>query len=98
VSHKKQARTKWRIGGGGNRGRTPAKSFEIARTKEVVPQWLHGAMSHDEITAFKEVIRREQFNSDDMEFFSDIILMDAGISKSITRAKMLRKIKDHFNE
>ena len=33
----------------------------------------------------------------DLGFFTDEALKEAGITKAIARAKMLRQIRDHFN-
>ena len=60
------------------------------------PVWLSAAMQDDEVAAFGEAMRVEAFDDLDLEFFSDEALKKAGIENAITRAKMLRRIRDHF--
>ena len=61
-----------------------------------VPQWLRDVMAHDDATALSEAMREQQVQEADLEFFNEEALKEAGVAKAISRAKVLRRIKDHF--
>ena len=63
----------------------------------LVPTWLKGAMADDEVTILGLVMCQEHVQEADFEFFTDEALKEAGIGKAISRAKMMRHIRDHFN-
>lgn len=61
-----------------------------------VPTWLQGAMADDEVTILGHVMCQQHVQEADFEFFTDEALKEAGIEKAISRAKMMRHIRDHF--
>jgi len=61
-----------------------------------VPAWLRSVMQEEEVAVFGEGMRRGLFDEGDLEFFSDEALKEAGVERAISRARMLRRIRDHF--
>jgi hypothetical protein len=61
-----------------------------------VPVWLCGVMQEGEASVLGQGMRRGLFDEGDLEFFSDDALREAGVASAITRARMLRRIRDHF--
>jgi hypothetical protein len=53
-------------------------------------------MKSDEVRALLEVMQREHVEEADLEFFTEQALKEAGVDKAITRAKVLRCIREHF--
>jgi len=47
-------------------------------------------------TALSEAMREQQVQEADLEFFNEEALKEAGVAKAISRAKVLRRIRDHF--
>ena len=62
----------------------------------LVPTWLQGAMTDDEVTIVGHMMCQQHVQEADFEFFTDEALKEAGIEKAISRAKMMRHIRDHF--
>ena len=62
----------------------------------LVPAWLQDVMAVDEAATLGEVMRLQHVQEADLEFFTDDALREGGIEKAITRAKLLRHIRDHF--
>jgi hypothetical protein len=63
----------------------------------LVPPWLQSVMTDDEVAILGEVMRLQHVQEADLEFFSDDALREAGIVKAISRAKMLRIVRDRFS-
>ena len=63
-----------------------------------LPEWLRDAMADDDATAtaLSEAMREQQVQEADLEFFNEEALKEAGVAKAISRAKVLRRIRDHF--
>jgi hypothetical protein len=61
-----------------------------------VPRWLKEVMNTDKITVLREVLRREQVQESDLEFFKEAAPKEAGLVKDIltSYAKILREIRD----
>jgi hypothetical protein len=53
-------------------------------------------MADDDATALSEAMLEQQVQEADLEFFHEEALKEAGVAKAISRAKVLRRIKDHF--
>lgn len=52
---------------------------------------------YDSIVAtFGEGMRRGQFDEGDLEFFRNEALKEAGVERTIARARMVRRIRDRF--
>jgi hypothetical protein len=64
-----------------------------------VPRWLQEVMNADKITVLREVMRREQVQESDLEFFNEATLKEAGLVQAIltSYAKILREIRDPSN-
>ena len=61
-----------------------------------LPQWLEGVMLDDEATAFSQAMRAQNVQEADLEYFEKDALEEAGVATAISRAKVLRVIKEHF--
>ena len=62
-----------------------------------VPPWLQGVMADDEVAILGEVMSLQHVQEADLEFFTEDALREAGIAKAISRAKMLRIVRDRFS-
>ncbi len=69
----------------------PGEPLHIA-----VPRWLQVVMKAEEVRALQGVMQREHVEEADLEFFTEEALKEAGVDKAITRAKVLRCIREHF--
>ena len=61
-----------------------------------LPQWLRDVMADDDATALSKAMLEQQVQEADLEFFNEEALKEAGVAKAISRAKVLRRIRDHF--
>jgi small ubiquitin-related modifier len=61
-----------------------------------VPQWLRAVMKPEEIAQLSSSMGQQRVDEVDLEFFNDEALKEAGIGSAISRAKILRQIRDHF--
>jgi hypothetical protein len=61
-----------------------------------VPWWLKEVMNTNKITVLRDVLRREQVQESDLDFFKEAALKEAGLVKAIltSYAKILREIRD----
>jgi hypothetical protein len=64
--------------------------------QHIVPRWLQVVMKVEEVRALQGVMQREHVEEADLEFFTEEALKEAGVDKAITRAKVLRCIREHF--
>jgi WD40 repeat protein len=71
-------------------------SMDAVADSRDVPQWLQVVMKPDEIAQLSFTMGQQRVDQADLEFFDDEALKEAGIGSAISRAKMLRQIRDHF--
>ena len=67
----------------------------VSQTTDL-PQWLRDVMADDDATALSKAMLEQQVQEADLEFFNEEALKEAGVAKAISRAKVLRRIRDHF--
>jgi hypothetical protein len=53
-------------------------------------------MKPEEIAQLSSSMGQQRVDEVDLEFFNDEALKEAGIGSAISRAKILRQIRDHF--
>jgi hypothetical protein len=98
----------------GKEGRTGACAARWARTRRPrlrprphaamgaqgskVPEWLSEVMKEDEVDVLKDVMNERGLEEEDLRFFSDKALKEAGVKSAITRAMMLRRIREHHKK
>jgi hypothetical protein len=63
-----------------------------------VPEWLSEVMDDDEVDAVQCAMDERKLEQEEMQFFSDEALKEAGVKSAITRARMLRRIREHFKK
>jgi hypothetical protein len=74
------------------------QEWDRVESQSRVPVWLRGAMQEDEMRDFGAGIRKQrQFEEKHLEFFTDDLLKETGVTNAITRVRMLRRISEHFN-
>jgi hypothetical protein len=74
----------------------PAPASQNTAGAAEVPMWLREGMQEHEIAGFTETMQLRGFSEPDLKFFKDEALKEAGVESAITRARMLRRIHDHF--
>ena len=76
-----------------------AKRARAAADLAPVPPWLWDdgkGMADEDAASLQEVMRQQHVEEADLKFFGEEALKEAGIATAITRAKMLRRIEEHF--
>ena len=74
----------------------PHLAAAAAAESRDVPLWLQKVMKPDEIAQLSSSMGQRGVDEADLEFFDDEALKEAGVGSAISRAKMLRQIRDHF--
>ena len=69
-----------------------------ALPEDLVPSFLKGIMTDDEVAKLGDAMRRVKTEAADLEFFTDEALKEAGIQSAMRRATLLRHIRDHFKK
>ena len=81
------------------KGDGAAKRARAAADLAPVPPWLWDdgkGMADEEAASLQEVMRQQHVKEEDLKFFGEEALKEAGIANAITRAKMLRRIQERF--
>ena len=76
-----------------------AKRARAAADLAPVPPWLWDdgkGRADEDAASLQEVMRQQHVEEADLKFFGEEALKEAGIATAITRAKMLRRIEEHF--
>ena len=68
----------------------------LALPEDLVPSFLKGLMTDDEVAKLGDDMRRNNLQLADLEFADLEALKQAGIENAWSRVKMLRHIRDHF--
>ena len=63
-----------------------------------VPEWLSEVMEEEEVYVLKDAMHDHGLEEEDFRDFTDEALEQAGGKSAITRAKMLRTIREHFKK
>ena len=77
-------------------GRSNGLMYRLQASQTLAVQLEAGVMQEEEVVVLGEGMRRGLFDDGDLEFFTDEALKEAGIERAISRARMLRRIRDHF--